>query len=222
MTAENLDIIFDGILPEISSKSGKTIGFILQAIKDACSPFKKASSQSNLKKPLNENKLTQIFVEQIEVKIKSYPYISVKNQYSDLFYNTKGIPDFYFHIVEEGVTHEPLFVVESKRLPSQTFEKEYVIGENSNGGIERFKSEKHGKGLNQCGLLGFVESNNSEFWLNTINNWIQELSDTNADWKNDEVLFLKEIHKDYTYLVSNANRHSDILKLHHFLVVLCK
>jgi hypothetical protein len=218
MTAENFDIVSNKILPEISSESGKTIEFILQTIKDACLPFKKTCTQTNLKKPLNENKLTQIFVEQIEVKIKSHPCIGVKNQYSDLFYNTKGIPDFYFHIIEEGVTHEPLFIVESKRLPSPSFEKEYVIGDNANGGIERFKIEKHGKGLNQCGLLGFIEINNSNYWLKTINFWIQELSNNNGNWRNDEVLTLIDNYNDYTYLVSSAHRPIDIVSLHHFWV----
>ncbi len=139
MTAEELNIA-NAILPEISSDQGKTISIIIEAIQAACPSFKKTITQKNLQLPLNENKLTQILVEQIEVKIKSQPAIGVKNQYSDIFLGTKGIPDFYFHTVEEGATHEPLFVVESKRLPSPTFEKEYVIGATKNGGIERFKN----------------------------------------------------------------------------------
>jgi hypothetical protein len=219
MTAEEINITANATLPEISSGSGKTIGIIIESIKAACTPFKKAVTQKNLQLPLNENKLTQILVEQIEVKIKSQPTIGVKNQYSDLFLGTKGIPDFYFHTVEEGATHEPLFVVESKRLPSPTFEKEYVIGETQNGGIERFKIEKHGKGLSQCGMIGFVENFTSDYWIKTINDWIIELSQTNEDWSDDEILAESTNVNNYCYSISKAKRAcSDPVLLHHFWV----
>ncbi len=219
MTAEELNITTNLIFPEITSDPGKTISIIIEAIQAACTPFKKASTQSNLQLPLNENKLTQILVEQIDVKLKRQPAIGVKNQYSDIFLGTKGIPDFYFHTVEEGATHEPLFVVESKRLPSQTFEKEYVIGEKQNGGIERFKIEKHGKGLSQCGLVGFVENVTCDYWLQTINKWIIELSETNADWHSDEVLVEYTNSDSYFYSISTVKRiSSEPVLLHHFWV----
>jgi len=107
--------INNAVIPNLSLPDGKTLNYLLDAIIAASEPFKKASNQSNLVKPLNENKLTQILVEQIEVKIKPHPFIGVKNQYSDLFCRTTGIPDFYFHVVEEGVAHLPLMIVESKR-----------------------------------------------------------------------------------------------------------
>lgn len=219
MIAEDLLKSLERKLPEISTDSGKTMSFILQSLKDACAPFKTASKQPNLIPPLNENKLTQIFVEQVEVKIKNHPTIGVKNQYSDLFNGTRGIPDFYFHIVEEGVCHEALFVVESKRLPSPSFEKEYVIGENKNGGIERFKIEKHGKGFNQCGLIGFIEVNTPKHWLNSINSWILELSATEKHWSEDEKLNTIEILPDYSYLKSISKKvTSENVLLHHFWI----
>lgn len=220
MTAEDLNIAPNKDLPEISVEFGKTINIIVQAIKSTCVPYKRAVCQPNLNLPLNENKLTQIFVEQVEVQIKDQPFIGVKNQHSDLFHGTKGIPDFYFHTIEEGVIHEPLFVVESKRLPSPNFEKEYVIGENKNGGIERFKIEKHGKGLSQCGILGFIENYTPEFWLETINSWIFELSDQVNNWDKNEILKNKECQSDYFYSTSSAQRvSSPNVFLHHFWVV---
>lgn len=220
MTAEDLNITTNVILPEISSDPGKTISIIIEAIQEACTPFKKASTQSNLRLPLNENKLTQILVEQIEVKIKSQPVIGVKNQYSDIFLGTKGIPDFYFHTVEEGATHEPLFVVESKRLPSSTFEREYVIGQTNNGGIERFKIEKHGKGLSQCGIVGFIENYTPDYWIKSINKWIIDLSHINSDWFEDEILVESSNSDNYCYSTSIAKRvSSDPILLHHFFVL---
>ena len=70
---------------------------------------------------------------------------------------------FYFYEIEKGKTNVPLFVVEAKILPAplpKKREKEYVKGDKKNGGIERFKLEKHAKGLNQCGMVGFVQQNN--------------------------------------------------------------
>ncbi len=185
MIAEEL---IENEIPDISAKTGTTVEYITQAIKDTCAPFKKAANQPNILKPLNENKLTQIFVEQVEVKIKSNPHVGVKNQYSDLFLGTKGIPDFYFHKVEEGVVHEPIFIVEAKRLPSQIFETEYVKGKNQNGGIERFKNEKHGKGLSECGMLGFIEKESISFWLAKINKWLEDLSMSDVNWSKDEMV----------------------------------
>ena len=95
-----------------------------------------------------------------------------QNQYNDLFYSTKGIPDFYFYESEKGKTNKPLFIVEAKILPAplpKTREKEYVIGENKNGEIERFKIGRHGKWLNKCGIFGFVESESFEFWKDNVN-----------------------------------------------------
>jgi hypothetical protein len=219
MTAEDYNNTPDENLPEISSDPGKTIDFILQSIKAASSPFNIALKQPNLWLPLNENKLTQIFVEQIEVKIKSHQNIGVKNQYSDLFFGTRGIPDFYFHRVEEGVIHEPLFVVESKRLPSPNYEKEYVKGENENGGIERFKIEKHGKGLSECGLLGFIENGNYNTWILKINSWIKDISISDTTWNIDEEV--KEIENKAAFVYLNSIAHTTSKKdmlLHHFWI----
>lgn len=208
--------------PSLTNQEGRTIDFILECLKKACIPFKKASRQPNLTLPLNENKYTQIFVEQVEVFVKTYPNIGIKNQYSDTFHGTKGIPDFYFHKVEEGVHHEPLFIGEAKILTTSSRKKrktEYVKGEN-NGGIERFKTEKHGKGLSQCGLLGFIENETPNHWLTTINNWITDLAYTNETWKNDETLIELESNVDYSFLKSIAHRKTSDLKLVHLWIIL--
>jgi hypothetical protein len=219
MTAE--DYTYSGNNPLFSIAEGATLRYILYCLKSACKPFKKASSQSNLKHPLNENKFTQIYVEQVEVLVKLNPFIGIKNQYSDTFHGTKGIPDFYFHKVEEGVHHEPIFIGEAKILTSssdKSREKEYVIGENNNGGIERFKTEKHGKGLNDCGLLGFIENDNPKQWLTKINKWISDLSSTNNTWAIDETLSELESQTDYSFLESIAHRKSSNIKLVHLWI----
>jgi hypothetical protein len=66
--------------PALTMSAGKTLNKIWDSMKKASAPFKKACKQSNLRLPLNENKLTQIYVEQIEVQIKPYSNIGVKIQ----------------------------------------------------------------------------------------------------------------------------------------------
>lgn len=209
--------------PVLSSQKGKTIDFIFTCLKNTCNPFKKASSQPNLHKPLNENKLTQIFVEQIENFIKQHPNIGVKNQYSDTFHGTKGIPDFYFHKIEEGVHHQPIIVFEAKILSTRLGKKreqEYVIGSDRNGGIERFKSEMHGKGMKECGLLGFIKDKDNRYWNQNINLWINELANTKSEWGSDESLSEFESNIDYCMLKSIVHRKSDDLSLTHLWVMI--
>jgi len=216
------DYSYTGNAPSLSNQEGRTICFILECLKKTCSPFLKASSQNNLCFPLNEDKLTQIFVEQIEVFIRSYPNIGVKNQYSDTFYGTKGIPDFYFHKIEEGVHNEPLMVWEAKILSNslgKKREKEYVIGENNNGGIERFKTEMHGKGIDNCGLIGYVQKDEPNHWLKKINNWITDLATLHKSWKADEILSELDSNTDYCFLESIAHRKTNDIKLSHLWII---
>jgi len=115
-----------------------------------------------------------------------------------------------------------MFSVECKRLPSpqKAREKEYVIGDNNNGGIERYKTEKHGKGLYECGLLGFIEKENSKYWLKEINNWLENLSKVDKIWKQDEILSKIESKKDFYFLKSIAHRKKGDINLNHLWVKL--
>lgn len=209
--------------PEISLPKGKTISFIVKTIKEVPAYFISALKNTDVTKPLNENKLTQVLVEQINAVLLEKEFsILAQNQYSDLFYGSKGIPDFYFYESEKGKTNKPLFIVESKILPSplpKTREKEYVIGDKKNGGIERFKIEKHGKGLNECGIVGFVKNDNFDFWKDNINSWINELSNNDDFWNKDERIILKERTEIFALLHSIAHRKEKIdLLLYHFWI----
>lgn len=209
--------------PEISIPKGKTISFIVKTIKEVPENFISALKNVDIIKPLNENKLTQILVEQINaVLLEKGISILAQNQYNDLFYGIKGIPDIYFNEIEKGKTNKPLFVVESKILPApppKIREKEYVIGENKNGGIERFKIERHGKGLNECGLVGFVESENFDFWKDKVNGWINDISNNDDFWNADEKVIMKENTNISAFLHSIAHRkEANDLLLYHFWI----
>ncbi len=209
--------------PEISIPKGKTISFIVKTIKEVSVYFISALKNTDITKPLNENKLTQVLVEQINAILLEKEFsILTQNQYSDLFYGSKGIPDFYFYESEKGKINKPLFIVESKILPSplpKTREREYVIGKNENGGIERFKTGKHGKGLTECGIVGFVKNDSFEFWKDNVNSWINELSNNDDFWNEDEGIIMKENTDISAFLHSIAHRKekTDLL-LYHFWI----
>ena len=209
--------------PKISIPKGKTVSFIIQTIQEVPQYFILALNNPEIKLPLNENKLTQILVEQINaLLLEKGVSILAQNQYSDLFYGTRGIPDFYFKKIEKGKTDKPLYIVESKILPApppNDREKEYVVGEKQNGGIERFKIHKHGKGLNDCGIVGFIKENNFDYWLKNINDWISELSKIDSFWNEDEKIGLNNKSFDFAYLHSIAHRKKNKdISLSHFWI----
>ena len=73
--------------------------------------------------------------------------------------------------------------IEAKRLPTphsnDRDEREYVFVDHSqpqfrgNGGIERFKLNKHGESLPVAIMFGYIQSNTFEFWEEKVNQWLQ-------------------------------------------------
>jgi len=120
----------------------------------------------------------------------------------------------------------PFFTIEAKRLPAYktTFEKDYVYNEKHNGGIERFKHNKHGIDKNGIPLkinamIGYIEKNDFRFWHTEINNWINEKISTDNLWRNDSTLinvYMKKIAKLHSLhkRINNEN-----VELHHFWLV---
>ena len=83
--------------------------------------------------------------------------------------------------------------IEAKRLPtpinSYRDEREYVFVDHSqfkgNGGIERFKLNKHGEGLPVAMMLGYVQSDTFDYWEEKVNQWLQEYSTIALSYKNE-------------------------------------
>lgn len=220
--AQKMNVDAHGKFPTL--KYNSTLGIVIQSIFSTYTPFIEALKCHQNPNLSSEKSLVQEFVIQNDIQLrKRINSIRIDKEYTDNFYGTKGIPDFAFLPLEEGASHEPLFVVEAKILPAPgnkvLREKEYVIGNNNNGGIERFKIGKHGIGQNHCGLLGFINDENTiDAWVNKINLWIIELSsDESSNWSNEEVL---EKIEDSNLIQSIAKRQSDNVYLHHFFVKL--
>lgn len=82
-----------------------------------------------------------------------------------------------------------LYAIEAKRFPTNETsidgrEREYVVGDwdgknlankNLKGGIERLKEGVHGVGLEQAGMVAFVQRKTASHWLGKVNEWIDEL-----------------------------------------------
>lgn len=208
--------------PQVSVPNANVILLISKLMMQTAPVFKTYLISDFYKKSkLNEDDFTQIFIEQAQILIRNHDYpFNINGQYRDIYKLSKGYSDFYFYPNEQNVSTSSFFSVESKRLPSpdKSREKEYVIGDKNNGGIERYKTEKHGKGLNECGLLGFVEKENSSHWKDTINSWIKDLAENDKNWNNDEILSELESNGDFCFLKSIAHRISDDINLSHLWV----
>ncbi len=76
--------------------------------------------------------------------------------------------------------YESLMPIECKRLPTPTGaerdEREYVFNKyRTTGGIQRFKSCHHGANHGQGAMIGFVQEESAEYWLERIAGWINDL-----------------------------------------------
>ena len=123
----------------------------------------------------------------------------------------------------EGITidtisypdNKPFFVLEAKRLDSKIGKKrkkEYVVGRVDgdkyidSGGIERFKKEIHGVGLNYVGMIGYMQTDNFDTWFEKINTWIKEEinspSSEGLSWSNQDEL--KKVKKNSLFVTHNS------------------
>jgi hypothetical protein len=190
MIAEQKDKLPEDLDSKFSIPSGTSLSVFSNTITLVTPFFLKVLKGHPYRRELNEDGLTQILVQEISKYLRSYNYpFNVQTQYVDTIGRTRGRPDFFFYQNNELGEHSlPTYVVEAKRLPSQTFVKEYVIGEKQNGGIERFKVTKHGKGINPCGLVAFIEKEGYAFWTRKVNEWITEQASLSPEWQTDEIL----------------------------------
>ncbi len=202
----------------------KIIFLIIESMKQTVPHFKfYIASDFHKKSKLSEDDYSQIYIEQAQILIRKndYPF-NISSQYRDIYNLSKGFSDFYFYPNEQDKLASSIFSVESKRLPSpgKSREKEYVIGDSNNGGIERYKIEKHGKNLKDGGLVGFIEKGNFSYWEITINNWIKDLANAGQPWMADEILSGIKSDVDYYHLKSIAHRKSSDINLFHLWVAL--
>jgi hypothetical protein len=132
----------------------------------------------------------------------------------------------------EYTIYDPYLVIEGKRLPApETARKqEYVTGHPKiSGGMQRFKLGLHGKDLKTAAMVAYVQDNDLDAWLTTINGWIDGLHDTDCvagcKWTKSESLNGYKIHKAErvsscrSMIARNASSTPEI-QIHHFWVAM--
>ncbi|MDR2205474.1 MAG: hypothetical protein LBE36_04890 [Flavobacteriaceae bacterium] len=201
-------------VPDTSISENQTTLLIMELMKITVSSFKNYIALNyHIKQNLNEPDWTQTYLQQATKLIRHFGYpFNMDKEYQDIYDGSEGFSDLYFYTNGEYESNKSIFSIECKRLPApppKSREKEYVKGDNNNGGIERYKTEKHGKGLNKCGLLGFVEKENFNHWNETINKWIEDLGKADKSWNDDEILSNVETNTDFCVLKSIAHRKNN-------------
>lgn len=100
-------------------------------------------------------------------------------------------------LILEGRRHSQfnsLFPIECKRLPTpqgkDRDEREYVFTKaGTTGGIQRFKFGHHGSMHEFAAMIGYVQEQDFDHWLSTINGWIQNLAnETGSEWSDLDLL----------------------------------
>jgi len=183
----------------------------------------------------NENTLThRLCLYLCQQKPSEYPYFFHHQNLEDERTNTSTDFAVYGTLEYSNILNQSeLVVFEAKRLTagfSRSREKEYVIGEYSqgrqihnSGGIERFKNERHGKNMAIAGLIGYVQVKNQSYWFERINGWIQDEiekpHDQSLTWTVDDKLSIVKSEIRVCQYLSNSKRLSDnFIELRHLLV----
>jgi hypothetical protein len=124
-------------------------------------------------------------------------------------------------------SRDSFFSMEAKRLDkiSKAREKEYLLGHFENGryidcgGVERFKKGIHGKGLQYAAMIGYVQEFDFDYWLLTINSWIDDLivgkTPSTVSWsKKDKLSELRKTPETAKFQSENSRKTGSIVLFH--------
>lgn len=195
--------------------------------------------EKNIEKFKNKNNLTekekglnQQFVICMNSQIKDEAFFFHHEYVEDTSRGDSAQVDIGVIIRDE---QKAFFVLEAKRLTATALpkerKKEYVVGRFSktnyinSGAIERFKKEIHGIGLNNAGIIGYIQTDNYDTWLNKINSWIDEqvkLSSSELTWNNGEQLYQNSLTKIFATYSSVHQCKTKKISMYHIWVNLIK
>lgn len=143
-----------------------------------------------------------------------------------------NIDEGLFIGVKHFTSEESFFSMEAKRLykAPKAREREYLIGRIVKnkymecGGVERFKKGIHGKKLNFCAMIGYVQEYNFDHWHSKINGWISNLiiesKDQTIKWTEDDKLTNEYTKLQFARYKSVNSRLNDSIALFHLWVKL--
>jgi hypothetical protein len=128
-----------------------------------------------------------------------------------------------------STANRPFFCyIEAKRLPTpnagkERDEREYVIVNKEqfkgNGGIQRFKENKYAPSLPYSIMIGYIQANDSDYWLKKVNDWITELINTNTGfWKEEDCLCKYNSDRCDRYVSVHCRKDNTPITLNHYWI----
>ncbi|WP_298139598.1 hypothetical protein [Flavobacterium sp.] len=195
-------------IDELFNELFKFLDVYINDFKDFLSEYHKVNKEAGI---ILKNKIEQ------EDDITN-PLVVFLNENSSFFYFHNQFKSLESNSTTDiGIfkkfTKIPFCFVEAKRLPTPLSngrqETEYVCYNDSTkqGGIERFKTEKHGgkEKLNQSIMLGYIQENNFSFWHSKVNSWIDEKINLTSNWQDEDKLI-----QNVSFVKSNVSMYTSI------------
>jgi hypothetical protein len=134
----------------------------------------------SIKDSEKENRISDMLVNHFELcKNESESYFPFRFSKNPTQPKSEKETDIGVYAMSRTCKLNPIIEFEAKRLSESSNNKEYVCG--TRGGIERFKRGHHSSLLKVCGMFGYVQSRTTNEWIEKINYWIHELSQSNSD-----------------------------------------
>ncbi len=169
---------------DLSVDSNFEVDLILSFIDKNISNF--PSYYQSIKDSEKENRISDMLVQHFELsKTESESYFPFRFSKNPTQPKSDKETDIGVFVMSRAYKPIPIIEFEAKRFSESSNNKEYVCG--IRGGIERFKRGHHSSLLKVCGMFGYVQSRTTNEWIEKINYWIQELSQSNSDitidWK---------------------------------------
>ena len=149
----------------------------------------------NIKHNTNEEIINQKFLRFLDSKNKLFLFVPENRDETG---KDKRKPDFgvYEKIEVYDDNQKRFFDIECKRLYHTSKSKQYVSGKT--GGIQRFKENKHGVDLPYSAMVGYVETEDFNFWHNKVNSWISDKDEYLEMLEIKQIAKLKSIHRKIT------------------------
>jgi hypothetical protein len=208
-----------------------SINMVVIFVEEQLVIFSQQYSNSTVK---NEKGLTQqlCLLLNRNARIQDYPFWFEKEYMEDV--ERGNSPQVDIAVIDSKYYNSPkaFFSMEAKRLDNITGkrEKEYLVGRMEGdkyrdcGGVERFKKEIHGKGLRCGAMIGYVQAYHFDYWLGTINSWIDDLAagkiSSTVSWSEKDKLLEQGRTPETARFSSENSRKNNVIHLVHLWVYL--
>lgn len=210
---------------KLSVDSNHEIATILSFIDNVIGNFR--SYYIDQGSPYRENRISDLLVNYLQYHKSQlsdgfWPFDFRKNPTQPSSGKETDIGVFFIALNTQPLV--PIIEFEAKRLSNKSnrtpHNTEYVYGKR--GGMERFKRGEHSPHLIECGMFGYIQNRNANYWVDKINNWIEEAqAKSELDWSNKKecLAFSQNILTVSKYSSENKRaRDLPSIKLWHYML----